>query len=108
MPNKDGQLNGRWPMVLRAIFNRVSTVIRDCFGFASLRSVIGSKNSRHSLSQSDAKPKPITTWSIAFSRASGRLHVFTLSSHWFLLIFIFVLIGCCDYFGFGFKRNLGS
>ena len=28
-----------------------------CFGFALLRSVIGLKNSRHQLSQSDAKPK---------------------------------------------------
>ena len=36
------------------------------------------------------------------TRVSSRLHVFTLSSHWLLLIFIFVLIGRCDNFGFGF------
>ena len=48
-------------------------------GFALLHSVIGLENSRHPLSQSDAKLKPIMTWSLAFSRASGRLHVFTLT-----------------------------
>ena len=35
-------------------------------------------------------------------RPSTLLHVFTLSSHWLLVIFIFVLIGRCVYFGFGF------
>ena len=38
---------------LRAIFNRVSKVIRDCIGFESLRSVIGLENSG----------KPAVTWS---------------------------------------------
>ena len=37
----------------------MSKVISNCFGFALLHSVIGLKNSRHSLNQSDAKPKPI-------------------------------------------------
>ena len=55
--------------VFRAIFNCVSKVIRDCIGFALLRSVIGLKKSRHPLNQSDAKVKPILTWSLAFSRA---------------------------------------
>ena len=87
----------------RAILNWVSKVIRDCIGFALLRSVIGLENSRHPLNQSDAKLKPIATWSLAFSRAWDRLRVFTLSSHWFVVIFIFVLIGRCDYFGFGFS-----
>ena len=78
----------------RAIFNWVSKVIRDCIGFALLRfnTVIGLENSRHPLNQSDAKVKPIATWSLAFSRAWGR----------FPLKFSFVLIGRCDYFGFGF------
>ena len=88
---------------VREIFNWVSKVIRNCIGFALLRSVIGLENSRHPLNQSDAKLKPIATWSLAFSRAWDRLRVFTLSSHWFVVIFIFVLIGCCDYFGFGFS-----
>ena len=87
---------------LRAIFNWVSKVTRDCVGFALLRFVISLENCHHALNQSDAKLKPIATWSLAFSRASGRLRVFTLSSHWFLVTFTFVLICCCDYFGFGF------
>ena len=53
----------------RAIFNRVLKVIRDCIGFGSLYIVIGLENSRHPLSQSDAKLKPILTWSLACSRA---------------------------------------
>ena len=80
----------------------MSKVIRNSVGFALLRSVIGQENSRHPLRQSDAKLKPIATWSLAFSRACGQLHVFTLSSHWLLVIFSFILIGRCDYFGFGF------
>ena len=90
-------------LAVRAISNWVLKVIRDCIGFALLRSVIGLENLRHSLDQSDAKLKPIATWSLAFSRAWDRLRVFTLSSHWFVVIFIFVLIGRCDYFGFGFS-----
>ena len=54
---------------IRAIFNRVSKVIRDCIGFALLRSVIGLENLRQPLNQSDTKLKPIATWSLAFSRA---------------------------------------
>ena len=41
----------------RDIFNRMAKVIRVCFGFTLLRSVIGLKNSRHSLNQTDAKLK---------------------------------------------------
>ena len=80
----------------------MSKVIRDCIGFALLRSVIGIEISRHTVSQSDSKLKPIVTWSLAFSRASGRLHVFALSSYWLLVIFTFVLIDRCDDFGFDF------
>ena len=53
----------------RAIFNLVLKVIRDCIGFALLCSVSGLENSRHLLSQSDTKLKPIATWLLAFSRA---------------------------------------
>ena len=94
--------NDNYILCFRAIFNWVSQVIRDCIGFALLRSVIGLENSHHPLNQSDAKLKPIAKWLLAFSRASGQLHVFTLSSHWLLVILTFVLIGRCDYFGFGF------
>ena len=39
---------------VRKFFNRVSKVIRDCIGFALLRSVIGLENLRYSLNQSDS------------------------------------------------------
>ena len=48
--------------IIRAIFNLVLKVIRDCIGFALMCSVIGLENSRHLLSQSDTKLKPIATW----------------------------------------------
>ena len=50
-----------------------------------------SGNSRHSLNQSDAKPKQITTWSPAFSRALGSLVVFSPSSHWLLKVYAVVI-----------------
>ena len=81
---------------VRAIFKWVSKVIRDCIGCPFLCSVIGLGNSRHTLNQSDAKLKPIPIWSPAFSRALGWLVVRTLSSHWVLELFSFLLIGCCD------------
>ena len=80
----------------------MSKVIRNYFGFALLRSLIGLKNSRHLLNQSDAKPKPIATWSHAFSRAWRRLRVFAASSQWFIVLFSSVVIGYCNCFGFGF------
>lgn len=51
------------------------------------------ENSRHSLNQSDGKPKPHVTWSLAFSRLSGGSSALTLSSNWLFVTFIFVLIG---------------
>ena len=51
-----------------------------------------SRNSRHSLNQSDLKLKPITTWSPAFSRALGSLVGFILSSHWLLRALSFLLL----------------
>ena len=52
------------------------------------------------------KLKPIAPWSLAFSRATGRLHAFTSSCHWLPLIISFTLIGRCDYFGFGFRHSI--
>ena len=46
------------------------------------------------------------SWSLAFSRATGRLHAFTSSCHWLPLIISFTLIGRCDYFGFGFRHSI--
>ena len=90
-----------------AIFHLVLKPIQDCSVFASLRVVIGPSNSHHPFNQSDAKPKPIKTWSPAFSRALGIWVSFTLSSHWLSRVFFFLLIGCWDYFGFGFGFGFG-
>ena len=54
------KISGKWYRkcsFVRVIFNWVSKVIRDCIGFALLRSVSGLENSRHLLSQSDTKLK---------------------------------------------------
>ena len=69
---------------------------------ASLRSVIGPENSRHLLAQSDAKLKPMATWSPAFSRPYDNLLGLTLRSYLLLKVLYFLLIGCCDFFSFGF------
>ena len=47
---------------------------------------------RYFLNQSDAKLKPMTTWSFAFSFALGSVVGFTLSFHWHLKIFFFLLL----------------
>ena len=47
---------------------------------------------RYSLNQSDAKLKPMTTWSFAFSFALGSVVDFTLNFHWHLKIFSFLLL----------------
>ena len=62
--------------------------------------MIGLKNSRHFLNQSKAGPKPIVTWLHAFSRSFRRLHVFASSSDWFTVLFMSVVIGQSNYFGF--------
>ena len=56
-------------MPVRAVFTWVSKVICVYFGFASLRLLIGLKNLRHFLNQSQAKPKPIVICSRKLSRA---------------------------------------
>ena len=65
-------------------------------------SVLKKKISRHFLNQSEVKPKPIVTYSHAFSRAWHGRHVFVSSSDWFTGLFTTVVIGQSNYFGFGF------
>lgn len=81
----------------------MSKVMRDCFVFSSLRSVIGTKDLCLALNQSDAK-----NWSRAFYRALGSLVVGTMSSHCLLKEFTFILLGGCDFFGFGFTTLNGK
>ena len=80
-------------------------VVQDSIGLALLRSVILPENPLQLLNQSDAKVAPITIWSPAFSRALGSLLGFCLSSHWFLRIFSFLLIGRCINFSFDFYNT---
>ena len=84
----------------------MSKVIRDCIGFTLIRTVIGLENSRHPLKQSDAKLLKANHRRLAFSRASGQLHVFTLSSHWLLVMLTFGLVGRCDYFGLVLRHSI--
>ena len=61
-------------------------------GIASSRSVIGSGNSCHPLSQSDNKPRTKRAWLLVFSRPSGSLPMLTLKCDWLLVTFPFILI----------------
>ena len=60
-------------------------VIRECFGFTLVCSLIGPESSCHFLKQSDSKLKPPATWSLAFSRASDSWLSFTFSSYWLVV-----------------------
>lgn len=72
----------------------VSKLIPDCFGFGLPQSAIGPKKWRQLFNQIAPEVEPITNRLIVYSRASGSLLDFALSSHWLLMIFFFVVIGC--------------
>ena len=89
----------------RAVFTWVSKLTCVYFGFELLRSVIGLKNSRHFLNQSEVnqnqsqvKSKPIVTCSHNISRASCNCFEFD----WTLDFSASLVIGQGNYFGFGF------
>ena len=89
-----------WFRYFGAVFNWVSKVIWLCFTtlcdwFKKLSSANYSTNQMQNQNQS-------RLGSHAFSRAWRRLRVFALNSHWFVVLFTFVVIGHCDCFGFGF------
>ena len=86
----------------RAVFTWVLKRILDCFSFALFRSVIGLENSHLSLNQSNAD---ISSWSVAFSRASTRLIVFDFSLDRDD-VDLFFLNGGCDYFGYVGRQSL--
>ena len=80
------------------LFNWVSKVIRNCFGFALLYSVIGPQNSNHSLNQSGAKLKPVRLAPV--TRVFPRFRQFGWFHFEFSLALnsiYFLLIGCSDY-----------
>ena len=69
----------------------MSKVIRVCFCFALLRSVIG-------LKKLVPPTQPIMTWSHAFSRAWGRIRAFASSADWLIVSCTFAVIGHSDCF----------
>ena len=86
--------------VHRAVFNRVSKVIRVCFDFffTTLRDWF---LKLAPLSQPmRIKTKTYRGLLAAFSRAWRRLHVFASSSDWVTALFIYVVIGQCNNFWF--------
>ena len=69
--------------------------------------MIGPENVRHLLNQSGAKLKTIALGlGLGLGHALSSLLVFALSSHWLTMMYIFVLIGRWDYFGFGFSDTM--
>ena len=68
--------------------NFAITLVLHCHGLW-----LAKKISRHILNQSEGKVKPIVTCSHAFSRAWRLLHVFALSSDWFIGLSPSVVIG---------------
>ena len=84
----------------RAVFKWLSKVIT---WLRLLRLVIGLKDSRQFFSQWEAKPKPIAPCTGDFSRASRELQVIPRNSDWFMALFVPVMIGQSNCFGFGFS-----
>ena len=82
----------------RAVFKRLSKVLMWL-----LRLVIGLKESRQFFNQWEAKPKPIAPRTRNFSRASRELQVIARNFDWFIALFVPVVIGRSNCFGFGFS-----
>ena len=57
---------------LSVIFNRELKVTLDCLCFTLSRSLIGSKNSRHPLNQSDLKPKAVKKETVVLRRWESK------------------------------------
>ena len=70
-----------------------------------LRLVIGLKDLelRQFFNQWEAKPKPIAPCTRDFSRASSKLQVIARNCDWFMALFVPVVIGRSNGFGFGFS-----
>ena len=68
-----------------------------------LRLMIGLKDSRQFFSQWEAKPKPIATCTRDFSRALSKLQIVARNCDWFIALFVPVVIGRSNCFGFSFS-----
>ena len=84
----------------RVVFKWLSKVIT---WLLLLRIVIGLKDPRQFFNQSEAKPKPIAPCTCDFCRASSEFQVIARNSDRFMALFVSVVIGQSDYFGFGFS-----
>ena len=92
----------RFKEACRAVFKWLSKVIT---WLQLIRLVIGLKDSRQFFNQWKAKPKPkpIAPCTHDFSRASSEFQVIARNSDCFMVLFVPVVIGQSDYFGFGFS-----
>ena len=84
----------------RAVFEWLSKVIT---WLRLLRLVIGLKGSRQFFNQWEAKPKPIAPWTRDFSRAWSESQMIARNCDWFMALFVRVVIGRSNCFGFGFS-----
>ena len=91
-----------WEMRLpsRAVFKWLSKVIT---WFRLLRLVIGLKDTRQFFNQWESKQKPIAPCTRDFSRASSELQVIARNCDWFIALFVVVVIGRSNCFGFDFS-----
>ena len=66
-------------------------------------SLVKQKQSHNFLNQSEVKLKPIASRWLAgtrFPALDAKLHVLTSSSDWFIVLFVFIVIGRSNNFGF--------
>ena len=87
---------------IRVVFKWPSKVIT---WLRLLRLVIGLKESHQFFSQWEAKlkPKPIAACTRDFSRASSEFQIIARNCDWFIVLFVPVVIGRSNCFGFGFS-----
>ena len=67
--------------------------------------MIGLKDLRQFFNQCDVKPNPIAPCTRDFSRASSELQVIARNCDWFMALFVPVVIGRSNCFGFRFKNH---
>ena len=76
--------------------------------YSSFQMTVESNYLRQFFNQWDAKPKPIAPCTRDFSRASSELQVIAGNCDWFMELFVPVVIGRSNCFGFGFSTALST
>ena len=77
--------------------------VESNYVIAIKKALIGLKDSSQFFNQWEAKPKPIAPRTRDFSRASSELQVIARDCDWFISLFVPVVIGRSNCFGFGFS-----